>query len=289
MRRRAFLSVLPVVLALSPLAYGEEKSPKVIKIGAVAYAPKVVTVWEGMIRYFRGQGIPTDYVLYSNYDALVDAFVAKEVDVAWNSPLAYAEAQRRMGGVCNILAMGDVDVRFTSKFITRAGSGIRSLDDLKGKTFAVGSRDSVEAAILPLHFLRQQGIDPEKDLKLVRFDEDLGKHGNTGVSEQRVVQAVQNGQADAGVVGQYMWNFFVTKGQINPSQFEVFWTTPPFGFCNFTVRPDFDPEIARKLTRAFLAMDYSNPEHKTLLDLEGFKGFVPGQKEAYKPLEEALK
>jgi len=69
-----------------------------LKIGAVAYAPKVVTIWEGMREYLRGQGLMTEYVLYSSYPALVDALVACHLDIAWNTPLAYL--QRRALSLC---------------------------------------------------------------------------------------------------------------------------------------------------------------------------------------------
>jgi ABC-type phosphate/phosphonate transport system substrate-binding protein len=59
-----------------------------LKIGAVAYAPYVVTVFEGIKKHFNRLNVPLDWVLYSNYDALVEAFVRGEVDLAWNGPLA---------------------------------------------------------------------------------------------------------------------------------------------------------------------------------------------------------
>jgi len=52
------------LLVLGSFAYGGE-GRRVVKIGAVAYAPKTVTIWEGMTAYFREQGIPADYVLIS--------------------------------------------------------------------------------------------------------------------------------------------------------------------------------------------------------------------------------
>jgi ABC-type phosphate/phosphonate transport system substrate-binding protein len=125
-----------------------------LKIGAVAYAPKVVTIWEGIREYLRGRGLGTEYVLYSSYPALVEALVAGHIDIAWNTPLAYLQARERLGGQCLVLGMRDSDVSFTTVFITRADSLIHSLSDLKGKRFALGSRDSSHAAILPVHFLR---------------------------------------------------------------------------------------------------------------------------------------
>ena len=63
-----------------------------LRIGAVAYAPYVVTIFEGIKRHFHHQGVELDWVLYSNYNALVDAFVSGEVDLAWNGPLAYVRS-----------------------------------------------------------------------------------------------------------------------------------------------------------------------------------------------------
>ncbi|PYR96377.1 MAG: phosphate ABC transporter substrate-binding protein, partial [Acidobacteria bacterium] len=40
-----------------------------IAVGAVAYDPKVVTIWEMINDFFRARGIPSDYVLFSNYEA----------------------------------------------------------------------------------------------------------------------------------------------------------------------------------------------------------------------------
>jgi ABC-type phosphate/phosphonate transport system substrate-binding protein len=55
----------------------------VVKVGAVAYDPKVVPIWEGMRDYFREAGVPTDYVLFSNYEAQVDALFGGVIDIAW--------------------------------------------------------------------------------------------------------------------------------------------------------------------------------------------------------------
>ena len=55
-----------------------------LKIGAVAYAPKVVTIWEGIREYLCDRGLQTEYVLYSSYPALVDALVAGHIDILFD-------------------------------------------------------------------------------------------------------------------------------------------------------------------------------------------------------------
>ena len=67
---------------------------KTLILGAVAYDPKVVTIWEGFKQHFADRGLPFDFVLYSNYERLVEDQLDGVVDVAWNSPLAWIEAER---------------------------------------------------------------------------------------------------------------------------------------------------------------------------------------------------
>jgi len=95
----------------------------VIKVGVVAYDPKVVTIWEGIKEYFTARSIAMDFILFSNYDAQCDALLDGWIDIAWNTNLAYVKIHRRTGGKCGVLAMRDVDVGFTTKVIAGAKNG----------------------------------------------------------------------------------------------------------------------------------------------------------------------
>jgi phosphate/phosphite/phosphonate ABC transporter binding protein len=256
-----------------------------LTIGAVAYAPKVVTIWDGIIEHLRDRDLQTQYVLYSSYPALVDALVAGHIDIAWNTPLAYLQAKERLGGQCIVLGMRDSDVNFTTVFITRTDSPIRSLNDLKGKRFALASRDSSHAAILPVRFLREGGLDPEKDLKVLRFDTDIGKHGDTGTSEQDVVRAVSEGSADAGAIGKATWDASVAGGSIDERKLRVFWTSHGYSHCNFTARTGLAPSLAERFTKAIQAMDYNDPRWKQVMSLEGLTRWMPGSTAGYDELE----
>ena len=70
-----------------PQMSGSRSDKQLLRVGAVAYDPKVVTIWEGFKPFFEKRGAPIDYVLYSNYDAQVEANLSGEIEVAWNSPL----------------------------------------------------------------------------------------------------------------------------------------------------------------------------------------------------------
>src|SRR5690606_12563460 len=138
------------------------------------------------------------------------------------------------------LAMRDTDIGFTSKIIARTDKGISSLADLKGKRLALGRADSGQAAILPYHYVKESGVDPEKDLTLIRYNLDVGKHGDTGTSELEVVRALQQGEADAGAVGESTWIRLLEQGQVNTEEIRAIWTSPGYSHCNFTVLPSMD-------------------------------------------------
>src|SRR5262245_19842646 len=121
-----------------------------ILIGAVAYDPRVVPIWEAMRDYFREAGPAIDYVLYSNYDRQVQALLDRQIDIAWNTNLAWIKVHRRTGGACRALALRDVDANFTTVFVARTDSGVQSLSDVHNKRLALGSADSAQAAILPV-------------------------------------------------------------------------------------------------------------------------------------------
>ena len=258
-----------------------------ITVGAVAYDPKVVGIWEGIRTYFRDEArIPVEVVLYLSYEAQVAALIAGHIDIAWNTNLAYLQADHLSGGKCRPLAMRDTDLEWWTEIVVRTGSGIRQLPDLRGKRVALGSRDSGHAAILPVHFLAQAGLVEGRDYRSLRFDTDLGKHGDTGTSEVDVLRAVLNGEADAGAVGSPFWAG-VRTGQLVPAgAVESIWSSPHYHHCMFTARVGLSTEDAKRFTDALFAMN-GKPHLKPILDAEGLKEWVVPRTEGYGSLREA--
>jgi phosphonate transport system substrate-binding protein len=125
-----------------------------VRLGGTATVSHM-EVFQGLEKLFLRRGIDLDWVLYSGYDNLVDAFVRGEIDLAWNGPLSHVKMKRLVEDGCRVIAMRDVGVNFTTYFIARADSGIETVEDLKGKTFAFGSRSSVEAGLLAYSFLKE--------------------------------------------------------------------------------------------------------------------------------------
>jgi phosphonate transport system substrate-binding protein len=258
-----------------------------ILLGAVAYDPKVVTIWEGIRDYFRAQGVALDFALFSNYERQVESLLAGHVDIAWNTPLAHVRVQKRTNNASLSLGMRDSDRDFTSKVVARKDRGIKSVKDLDGKRVGVGSRDSTQARILPLHFLEKEGVDLGK-LEIVAFDSDVGKHGDTGRSELDVLAALHEGSLDACTIGDLIWVLEQAAGRVDARRVELVWTTPGYDHCMFDALPSLAAGKRDAFVKALFAMSYDNPDHRKILDLEGLKQWMPPREEGYRSLCAAL-
>src|SRR5438477_12129025 len=101
-----------------------------IRVEAVIYDPKVVVIWDIIKDFFKEQGCPMDCVFYTNYELMVEGLLTGHIHIAWNSPLAWIDAQRRSGGACRAVAMRDTDRDRVTHIIVRRDSGIESVADL---------------------------------------------------------------------------------------------------------------------------------------------------------------
>jgi ABC-type phosphate/phosphonate transport system substrate-binding protein len=259
-----------------------------VRIGAVAYAPSAVTVFENLRRYFARTDLPIDYVLYSNYDALVDALRSGYVDIAWNTPLAHARYHLGCNGQSQTLVMRDVDCDFRCVLLVRKESGIKAPAGLEGKTFALGSREAAEATVLPLHYFKREQVQLDR-VKFLRLDEELDLRGNPCSSPHHVLKALRAGRADAGIVGARMWDDLKTRNAPEAEGLQAVWTSPPFSHCVFTAAKDFDKTIAARFTRLMLAMDGKDECTSEILRLEAARRWVAGSPDGFATLIEALR
>jgi ABC-type phosphate/phosphonate transport system substrate-binding protein len=136
--------------------------------------------------------------------------------------------------------------------------------------------------------LDRQGLDAASACELVRFDTDMGKHGDTGTSEVDVVQAVDEGKADAGALGDATWARFREEGLPATHGLEVAWRSPTYYHCNFTALPSFDAKRGRRWQAALLTMTYDDPAMRQAMTLEGVRRWLPGDRSGYASLTAAM-
>jgi phosphonate transport system substrate-binding protein len=228
-------------------------------------------------KYLEGKtGMKVEFIPVTDYAASVEALAAKKVDMVWYGGFTFVQARMRSGGTAIPLVQREEDEKFKSVFVTRADSGIKSIADLKGKNFTFGSVSSTSGHLMPRFFLMQQGITPDKDMRVAYS----GAHDATAAQ-------VAGGKVEAGALNISVWNKLLEEKRINGDEVKVFYTTPPYYDYNWTVRGDLDPKLVEKIRAAFLALDAKNPEDAEILKLQRATRFIPTKPENYKGIEDA--
>lgn len=260
-------------------------------LGAVAYDPKVVTIWEGFKAYFSRRGLDFDYVLFSNYERQVESHLAGQFHVAWNSPLAWVRTRRlaqSRGVKVEAIAMRDTDRDLTSVVVVRNDSGVQSVADLRGKRVAVGALDSPQATLIPLSHLRAQGLVPDEDFEVVYNDLLGGKHGDHIGGEREAARSLLAGVCEAACMIDGNHLLFVNEGTLPQGSTRVLTQTGAYDHCNFTVSPEAPPELVSRFRELLMGMSYEDALVRPLLDLEGLKVWREGRLEGYAALERAV-
>jgi ABC-type phosphate/phosphonate transport system substrate-binding protein len=260
-------------------------------MGAVAYAPKVVTIWEGFKAHFAGIGLDFDFVLYSNYERQVQAQFEGAIHVAWNSPLAWVRAHRlaaAAGREVRAVAMRDTDRDLTSVIVALASGPVRTLEDLRGRTLGVGAVDSPQATLIPLDHLRQQRLTEGSDLRVRRFDVLGGKHGDHIGGERDAALALLRGEVDACAMIDGNHLAFGLDGTLPSGSTRVIARTAPYDHCNFTTSPGAPMALIERFVNALSEMRWEDERVRPLFELEGLRRWLPGRTSGYALLERAV-
>ena len=256
-------------------------------MGAVAYDPKVVTIWSGFRRWLGEQGLPFDFVLYSHYERQVEDLVAGRIHAAWNSPLAWLRSERLAaahGRRVTSAVMRDTDQDLTSVVVVRADADIASVADLKGRTVGVGAVDSPQSTLIPLAYLRGQGVDGT----VRRFDVGTGLHGDHVGGERDAARALVAGDVDAACMIDGNHLLFAQEGTLPPGSTRILAQTPVYDHCTMTIVDTAPTGLADRFVELLLSMSYADPEVRPLLDLEGLRVWKGGRTSGFGQLAAAV-
>jgi phosphonate transport system substrate-binding protein len=224
-------------------------------------------------------GMKVEFTPVSDYPAAVEALVNKKVDLVWFGGFTHVQAQIRSGGKIVPIAQREEDTKFQSVFIAKTDSGIKTLDDLKGKQISFGSQSSTSGHLMPRHFLLQAKIDPDKDFKRVAYS---GAHDAT-------IASVVSGKVEAAALDITVWKKFVSENKVDTKAVDVFYTTPPYFNYNWSVHADMPADLRAKVTQALLDLDPNTAEGKEILQLNRATRYIPTAPENYKGIEAAGK
>jgi ABC-type phosphate/phosphonate transport system substrate-binding protein len=260
-------------------------------MGAVAYDPKVVTIWEGFRAHLRAAGLEFDFLLYSHYERQVEDLVEGRIHAAWNSPLAWLRSQRLAavrGRRVTSAVMRDTDQDLTSVVVVAADAPFATVTDLKGETVATGALDSPQATLIPLGHLRAAGVRPDTDVIVRRFDVGVGLHGDHIGGERDAARALVAGEVAAACMIDANHLLFTREGTLPAGATRVLAQTDPYDHCTMTIADTAPAVEAPEFVELLLAMSYSDPAVRPLLDLEGLTAWRPGRTCGFAQLDRAV-
>ena len=233
-----------------------------------------------IVKYLESKlGQKVEFIPVSDYPAAVEALVNKQVDMVWFGGFTFVQASVRSGGKIVPIAQREEDTKFQSVFITKPGSGIKTLADLKGKQVSFGSQSSTSGHLMPRSFLLDAKIDPDKDFKRVAYS---GAHDAT-------IASVVSGKVDAAALDITVWNKFVKEGKVSDKDAVVFFSTPGYFNYNWSVHADMPAAQRERVKKALLDIDPKTPEGKEILDLNRASKYIATVPENYRGIDAAAR
>ncbi len=221
--------------------------------------------------------VPTSYV------AVVEAMDSGKVDVGWLPPLPYVLAHDKYGVDVALITKRNNAIVYQAVILARTDSGLNTMEDLKGKTFAYGDPLSTSGTLYPKHMIRLMGEDPEK---FFANTINAGKH-------DAVVSAIVGKQVDAGAV--YGSESSDSREQVLTSIPDVMSITKviarsePIPNDTVSVRKGLPTEMVTKIKDALIKIAASEDGRRILRDLYGIDGFEPAQDSDYNPIRDVAR
>ena len=256
---------------------GEAEEP--LRVGMIpdAGATQVSIDEKAPLRDYLAEklGRPVELIIPTNYNAAVEAIGNGSLDIAYFGGLTYVKAHQLYGAIP--LVQRDIDLQFHSLFITRPGSGIRGLGDLRGKTFCFGDVNSTSGHLMPQQNLRSAGLNPKEDFAEIRY---TGSHPATA-------EAVLAGACDAGSLDETVFRTLGEEGKIPSGGLQVFHTSQPFADYVWAARKDLPEADRDAFVKAFL--DLRAGQDDAVLEVLRGEKYVPARNESYDDVTETAR
>ena len=227
-------------------------------------------------------GVDIEIFTAGNYDGVIQALAADQIEFAFLGSSAYAAAfTETNGGVVPLLTavQEDGSTGYYSIIAVRCDSPYKKIEDLKGKVLAFADPDSTSGYAVPNYNLVQQGFEPSTYFSAIPFS---GSH-------EAGVQGVVNGQSDAAAT--YINNEksgipqrMIAKGMIKEGEVCWIWKSPEITSGPFTARKNLPAELISEMQAAVKAVPEVDPEaHKEMTGAESStaKGYVEVNHDRY--------
>lgn len=247
--------------------------------------------WEPILKYLDTKAdIKVSFYATTSYSAVIEAMLSGFVQIAQLGPKAYLIAnEKSKGGIQPIVAAARIPTAFDptpcacyyGTLITRADSGLDSIDKLKGKVVALVDPGSTSGNALPRSLFTAEKLGG-KDL-----EDHFGRIFYSGHHVASVL-AVKKGQADAAFVSESMIARAMDREKVKKEEFNYLWRSPKVAIDSICVdTTKVSDETIKKIRAAYLAM-HEDPEGQKILAAAKYSRFELSEDSTYDPLRKIL-
>ncbi len=225
-------------------------------------------------------GVPVRVTVASDYAAVIEALRNRSADLAFLHPVGYVIAHREAKAMIVARNLWHGKATFTARIYVRKDSGLKSLDDLRGKTIAFVDPASSSGYTYPMLLLMQRGLVKGRDPKT--FFREVVFSGSHDAS----MRALLNGHVDA-----------IASFDLAPEQYlkepaereKLTWLaeTPPIPEAGIAARDGLPPAMVARVRTALVQM--RGPQYAALLKrVYDIDGFEPAEDKDYDPVRQAV-
>ncbi|HUN43634.1 MAG TPA: phosphate/phosphite/phosphonate ABC transporter substrate-binding protein [Acetobacteraceae bacterium] len=217
----------------------------------------------------------------TNYTAVIEAMRANRVDVGAFGAFSYVLAHQVAGAeaVASFAAPDGKPGSYFATITTWPGSGITTLQQVRGKPFAFADPASTSGHLIPAYALVKAGIDPDKDI--IPFYSGSHTASFEALLNHKVPVGELNSTAIAGAR---------LAGLYKPQDFVRLWKSPPIPNGPFAVRGNLPPAFKARLTKVLRTLDLRSlpPRDLKYLGRAGSPGLAPVNDHSYDSIRDVV-
>lgn len=146
---------------------------------------------------------------------------------------------------------GNFGSRSGGAIIARKGSGIETLEQIKGKKFAFGPMLAPTGYLAEYDLMLRAGIDPETDFASYTIPTGSFKH-------EKLIYGVMFGEYDVSAATLMDLEVMTREGKITADDFTILAQTPLIPYCTFGAAANADPALFEKVRKALLELKPSD-------------------------------
>lgn len=194
-------------------------------------------------------GCPVQIDITTSYTAEIEAMRAGKLEMAEFGPLGFVLAHK-VADAQAVAIVADANGNpstYTASIVTWPGSGITSLAQVKGHSFAYSDPASTSGHLFPAYALKSVGIDPQNGVKALY----AGSHTAS-------YETILNHKVDAGEMNSQTIEAAKLQHNYDPKNFVVLWRSKPIPLDPITVYGKLNAELKQKLTYTLQHLSLSN-------------------------------